>query len=132
MQSSTHPSLHRPDRIMARLLFVTPEYLEEDVAVQTAKARRVIDLSLGFSAVRCIIQYAILPFVLPLIGVAGGFAVHLTMAINIIAIGAIITSLRRFWRIGYKGRWHYLAFGGPALIVLIAFLVLDIRALAGL
>ena len=118
------------DRWMLRILRVTPDaaVAVEDEPENAQAARRAVDYSLAFSAFRCILQYAILPFVLPAIGVAAGFATHLTMVINVIAIGAIILSLSRFWRIGYKQRFHYLAFAGPALVLLIVFLVLDIRA----
>jgi hypothetical protein len=82
--------------------------------------------SLAFSAVRCILQYAILPFVLPLIGVAASWALGLTMLVNIAAIVAIVASVRRMWQIQYSHRWRYMMLAVPAFILLVSFLALDI------
>lgn len=119
------------DQLMARLLVVELPPLVEGVENPEGvrKAKNAFDLSLAFSALRCTLQYVVLPFLLPLIGLAEGVAVPITLAINVVAFGAIITSLRRFWRTAYKGRWRYLAIAGPALGVLIAFTVLDLIAL---
>jgi uncharacterized membrane protein YozB (DUF420 family) len=85
--------------------------------------------SLAFSAVRCILQYIILPFLLPIIGLAASWALGLTMVINVIAIIALVTSLRRMWRTNYSHRWRYMALAAPAFILLVSFLVLDITVM---
>ena len=46
-----------------------------------------------------------------------------------IAIGAIIYSLRRFWKINYKRKWQYFPVAIVALVLLIAFIALDISTL---
>lgn len=121
------------DRMMGRLLFV-------DVPVQTVaseprsveQAERTFGVSLMISAVRCILQYVILPFVLPVIGVASEAAVPISLTINVIAVGLIVYSLRRFWRIGYARRWQYLPVALAALLILGVFITLDIRSLIAL
>jgi hypothetical protein len=101
--------------------------LETQAAVPADKrADRAFGFSLAFSAVRCILQYAILPFVLPIIGVAGDFAIQITMAINLVAIVSILYSLQRVWRINYRQKWAYTVIGGGALIILLAFIALDL------
>ena len=82
-----------------------------------------------FSGARCILQYALLPFLLPLIGVAAEAATPLLLLINLLAIVSITLSLRRFWAIGYKHRWSYLAVASAALTLLIAFTIYDIAQL---
>lgn len=125
------PNLQRLDALICRILFVTPRATSAATAAQsTTNAERAFNASLAFSAVRCILQYAILPFVLPIIGVVGNFAVVITMAINVLAIVAIYFSLRRFWRVNYKGKYRYGVVALIALFFLISFLVLDIVALA--
>lgn len=118
---------YRLDRFVSRILFVPAP---ADAETQSAdKAERAFSLALLFSGVRCILQYVVLPFILPLIGIAGDFAVHISIVINVAAIFAIIYSLRRFWRIGYQHRWRYLPVAVTALILLVAFLALDIHAI---
>jgi hypothetical protein len=68
-------------------------------------AERAMGFSLGFSAIRCIIQYAILPFVLPIIGVTSAAATGVMLVINVVAIASILFSIWRLWRINYKQKW---------------------------
>lgn len=118
----------RFDNLMSRLLFVTPE--ATIAPAETADdAERAFSFALLFSGVRCIIMYAILPFVLPLIGIAGNFGVGIDIVINLVAIGAIFYSLRRFWQVDYKRKWQYLPVALVALFLLIAFIVLDVVTL---
>lgn len=123
------------DRFVSRVLFVTPQVQvqeREDAPGDTQvvrSAENAFGLSLMFSGVRCILQYAVLPFILPIIGIAGDFATHVSMVINVAAIVAIFFSLRRFWRIDYKHKWQYLGVAVVALFLLVSFLVLDFQAL---
>ena len=97
---------------------------------QTQQAERVFSFALLFSGVRCIFMYVVLPFVLPIIGIAGNFGLVLDIAVNLIAISAIFYSLRRFWQVDYKYKWHYLPVALIALVILFAFIGLDIYDLA--
>jgi hypothetical protein len=121
-------TLNRLDPIVGRLLFVTPEKVADET-LPGKKSERVMGYSLAFSAARCILQYAILPFVLPLIGLAASWAVGLTMLVNIAAMVAIVASVRRMWQINYSHRWRYMALAVPAFLLLTSFLILDITAL---
>lgn len=120
-----------PDRIMQRLLFVEPRSLDMPAADATRQAERAFSFSLAFSGIRCILQYAVLPFVLPALGIAANASVPITMVIGLAAIVSMIFSMRRFWAIGYKYRWQYLFIAVSAILVLIAFTVLDLQMLAG-
>jgi ABC-type iron transport system FetAB permease component len=116
------------DRLIGRVLLV-PAPAEVPVVTSDSTGERAFGFSLVFSGVRCILQYAILPFVLPLVGVASDAAVPITMVLSLVAIGSMIASLRRFWRIDYKYKWQYLALAIPMLGILIGFLVLDFQSL---
>lgn len=121
-------SLNRLDNVVARILFVRPQQ-EVHTEERPAQAESAFSLALMFSGVRCIIMYVILPFVLPIIGLAGNSADWLDIGINFVAIGAIIFSLRRFWRINYKRKWQYFPVAIVALFLLTAFIALDISTL---
>jgi len=122
-------TLNRLDPLIARMLLIrqmpTPLVKQED----SEKAQQAFSFALLFSGVRCILMYVVLPFILPLIGLAGNFSIWIDIAINLVAIGAIFYSLRRFWQTGYERRWQYLPVALVALFVLIAFIGLDIATL---
>ena len=90
------------------------------------RAEWVMGFALAFSAVRCILQYVVLPFVLPVLGVAGDFPPQVFLVVNVIAMAAIIASVRRLWRINYKYKWQYLVIGITALIIQGAFAIHDL------
>ena len=117
----------RFDPIMDRILLVTPVIITEDGA--ETSAQNALTFSFMFSGVRCIFQYAILPFILPVIGIAADVAVPILLVINILAMVSVVFSLRRFWQIRYVHRWQYLFVAIVALILLTAFVWLDISAL---
>ena len=120
----------RADSIMSRILFIdmtatsTKNYEE-----QSRQAENALTLSLAFSGVRCLLQYALLPFLLPIVGVAADATIPILLGINVIAVVSIFFSLRRFWKIGYDRRWQYLGVASVALILLVAFTVYDIVTL---
>ena len=117
----------RADSIMSRLLFVSPA--ADLTASQTRRAENALTLSLMFSGLRCLLQYVLLPFLLPIVGVAADAAVPILLLINLIAMASIFFSLRRFWTIGYKHRWSYLAVALTALTLLLAFTLHDLMKL---
>jgi hypothetical protein len=95
------------------------------------RAERTLGAGLIFAGVRCILQYAILPFALPLIGLSGAVAVPISLALNAVAAVSILYSIRRLWQIHYRLKWAYTVVGVTALVILAAFTALDIRALIG-
>lgn len=127
------------DDVIRRMLFVpsTPDAAAEPALptdddatdAATRQAENAFSFALLFSGVRCIIMYVIMPFVLPIIGIAGTGATYLDIVINLVAIGAIIFSVRRFWQVDYKYKWQYLPVAIVALGLLVAFIALDFAAL---
>ena len=86
-------------------------------------------LSLMFSGARCILQYVLLPFLLPIVGIAAEATLPILLLINLVAMASIFFSLRRFWTIGYAHRWRYLVVATAALVLLVAFTVYDFSKL---
>ena len=122
----------RADSVMTRLLLVkplAPAYESAYEASATRSAENALTLSLMFSGMRCILQYVLLPFLLPVVGIAADAAVPILLLINVLAMMSIYFSLRRFWTIGYAHRWRYLVVAAAALVLLVAFTIYDIAKL---
>ena len=120
---------------MTRLLLIRPRAglaASENEAALKRGAENALTLSLMFSGARCILQYALLPFLLPIIGIAAEATLPILLLINVIAIVSIFFSLRRFWTIGYAHRWRYLVVAAAALVLLAAFTLYDILKLQAL
>lgn len=117
---------------MARLLLVnssgTAAAVGDNESVKRG-AENALTLSLMFSGARCILQYALLPFLLPVIGIAAEATLPILLLINLVAMVSIFFSLRRFWTIGYAHRWRYLVVAAAALVLLVAFTVYDVSKL---
>ena len=121
----------RADSLMAQLLMVEPApRLAQPGGSAARGAENALTLSLVFSGGRCLLQYVLLPFLLPLAGIAADAAVPFLLLINLLAMVSIFFSLRRFWTILYAHRWRYLVVAGAALALLMAFTAYDITQLA--
>ncbi|MCY4145447.1 MAG: hypothetical protein OXE95_13245 [Chloroflexi bacterium] len=120
--------LNRVDMIMTRLLLVNADAPAHQSSAR--QAENALTLSLMFSGARCLLQYALLPFLLPLLGVAADVAVPILLLINLLAMVSIFFSLRRFWTIGYAHRWRYLVVAATALLLLAAFTAYDIMQMS--
>jgi hypothetical protein len=94
------------------------------------RSDRITGGYLLFVCVRCTLQYIVLPFVLPLLGLNTSFSVVLSMIIDLIALAAITYNIKRLWPTSW--RWRYIALCAVMVPILIVFLVGDIRYLMGL
>ena len=94
-----------------------------------APAQRALKFGLLLSALRCTVQYVVLPFVVPWIGVAASIPIWLTLALGAVALGALARNTRNLWRLRHARRWSYLML---AVIVggsLLLFAVVDVHTL---
>jgi hypothetical protein len=78
-------------------------------------------------AVRCTLQYVILPFILPVVGVSGSASLWLSVAVSVFALGMMLFNLRRLWRTDW--RWRYLALSLVAGSAIAVFLYFDLNEL---
>ena len=115
----------RADRTMKRLLRVG------DATSTPGAAQRALQTSLLISTIRCTVMYVLLPFVAPALGWFGGVSTAISVVIGIVAMGAIILSMRRFWRCNHPKRWAYTWFGGAFFVGLAVLLVKDVIDLIG-
>lgn len=114
------------DRVMRRILRLPTDGPRADAE----DARKAFQTSLAVATVRCLMMYIVLPFVLPLIGVASGVGPWIGLAIGLVAIAAIVMSIRRFWRADHSKRWHYTVFGSIVIVFLIVLVVQDLVEIA--
>ncbi|MEM7331550.1 MAG: hypothetical protein AAF490_05635 [Chloroflexota bacterium] len=109
----------RLDHFMDYILFVTPMNLSSAPPQATEDA---FSFLLLLSGTRCVLQYILLPFVLPLVGIAIDATAPLLIGFNVLAILSIVFSLRHFWRIRFGHRWVYFLVS-VAVIFLLGLLI---------
>jgi hypothetical protein len=108
------------DRVARQLLRL------EDVA---PRALFPMKGSLLISAVRCVITYAILPALAPLVGLSGAVSRPVAIVLSAAAIVLAVVSLRRVWAADWNYRWAYTAFSLTVLVLLSMTVVIDVWAL---
>lgn len=86
---------------------------------------RMVKGSIAFVAIRCTIQYIVLPFVLPFLGLGGGLALWLGIAIDVIALTTIAYNVRRLWNTSW--RWRYLGMAVVMAAIIAVLLAQDLR-----
>lgn len=122
------------DRAVARLLRVQPQPPVPALAVSGGQP---FETPLLLAGVRCILRYVVLPLVLPLLGIASGAtlgivtgaALALLLTLDVIAVVAIVATLRRLWRLQHPRRWHYLPLALALTLLVGLFFVIDARVL---
>lgn len=118
------PGLTQADRRMLQLL-----RLPEQQSGSDADARSAFQTSIVISSIRCLLTYIILPFVAPTIGFLADIGPGLSIAVGLVAIVSIVSSMRRFWRVRHGQRWAYTALGGLMFCFICFLLVRDVIAL---
>lgn len=94
-----------------------------------APAQRALTFGLLLSALRCTMQYIVLPFVLPWIGVAASIPPWLTLALGTLALVFLVRNVRRLWKVRHARRWSYLLVAGVVAASLLLFVFVDVRTL---
>jgi hypothetical protein len=113
------------DALVARVLMVKPTP-RVSAATGPTSADRLMSIAVVVSAVRCTISYVLVPLVLPLIGILAGATRGVTLACDVVAVVAVVASLRRFWRAQHPQRWRYLLVAVGVLLVAGLFLGFDL------
>jgi hypothetical protein len=92
-------------------------------------AQRALTFGLLLSGLRCTVQYLVLPFILPWIGVTGAVPPWITLVLGALALGALARNVRSLWRLHHPRKWSYLQIAFIVTAVLLLFTVVDIRSL---
>lgn len=96
-----------------------------------AGAQRALTFGLLLSALRCTIQYVLLPFVLPWIGVASSIPPWITLVLGGLALASLTRNVRYLWRLHHARRWSYLGLAGVVGTALLLFMAMDLHNLLG-
>ena len=117
------PERSRADQAMRRLLRVP----ENRAPIDESETHRIFSASIFLSALRCLLSYIVLPFVLPAIGLAKGVGPAIGIPIGLLALTFDAIGIRRFWLADHRQRWAFTALyavvGTMVLILLIVDLV---------
>lgn len=117
---STAPSRSAADRIARQVLRIGEA---DHQALMSLKG------SIWLSGLRCIITYAVLPALAPVVGWIGVLARPLSVLLVLAAMVLSVHSLRRVWLADWSARWTYTAFITVVLVLLSVVLVVDVKAL---
>jgi hypothetical protein len=93
------------------------------------RSDRILGGSLIFVAIRCTLQYVVLPFILPLFGVGGSFSIVISLVLVVFAIGLMAFNVWQLWPTTW--RWRYLAMSVVMASLVGVFIYTDIVALMG-
>ncbi len=91
------------------------------------RGQRALRFPLIWVAVRCTLQYIVLPFVLPFFGLGGRFTIWISAGLELLALVVVVYNIRRLWQTSW--RWRYLALSTVTVTAIVLFLYQDVRAL---
>lgn len=126
------------DRVFDRLLFLSPPPsstevpLNDEVSDEEAEevpatpGERAFSFSLFISATRCMLQYVLLPVVLPLIGLTTDISLPLVIVLDLLAITMLVRSLRYFWQTRHPRRFDMLPLSSVILFIILFSLGFDV------
>ncbi len=104
---------------------------EQRPRLTAAEAERSFSFALLLSATRCIVGYGILPFALPLLGLAPGIGPWIDIPIGMVAFGFDIRGMRRFWLSEHRHRMAATVLYSLVMVFVLVLLARDCIALAG-
>lgn len=114
------------DAAMRRLLRIP-----DGQTASEAAAQRAFSTSVLVSATRCTLTYVVLPFLLPVLGLATGVGPAIGIPVGVVAIGCNVATIRRFWAADHRYRWAYTALAVAVIVLLAVLLVEDVASLVG-
>jgi hypothetical protein len=122
--ATTDPSVRRsPADVMVRRLLRIPE---RPPNISQAAAYSTFQKSMAISATRCTLTYVVFPFVLPAVGFATGVGPVLGILIGVVAMTCDVFTIRRFFAVDHRWRWHFSAIALAVIGLLAVLLVQDV------
>ena len=102
---------------------------ERPAGVSAKSAYAAFQRSMMISAIRCTLTYVVFPFVVPAVGFATGVGPILGIVIGLVAMTCDVFTIRRFFAIDHKWRWHFSAVALSVICFLGVLMVQDIAHL---
>ncbi len=115
----------RADLFVRRVLRIR----ERPPGVTAASAYRTFQRSMLISATRCTLTYVVFPFVLPAVGLATGVGPVVGILVGTLAMTCDVFTIRRFFAVDHRFRWHYSIIATAIIGLLLVLLVQDIADL---
>jgi hypothetical protein len=112
----------RADLVVRRVLRIR----ERPLGVTAASAYSSFQRSMLISAIRCTLTYVVFPFVLPAVGFATGVGPWVGIVIGVVAITCDVFTIRRFFSVDHRYRWHFSAVALAVIGLLSVLLVQDV------
>ena len=92
-------------------------------------ASKTFSTSMVISGIRCTLSYVVFPWLLPLLGVAGGITAGLGLPIGLVAIFFNVWSIHRFWKSNHNLKWIVAGINVSVIILLLILVTIDISEL---
>lgn len=115
------------DVVVRRLLRIR----ERPAGVTNASAYSAFQKSMLISATRCTLTYVIFPFVLPMLSFARGVGPVVGVTVGSIAMVCDVFTIRRFFAVDHKWRWHFSAIALSVMSLLAVLWVQDVSHIVG-
>jgi hypothetical protein len=110
---------------------VGPEITDAPTRADEGQVERAFSLSVLISGIRCSLTYVIFPWILPLLGIAGGVGPAIGLIVGTVAIGFNIASIRRFWVADHRWKWAITVLNSGVIVLLVVLIALDFANLIG-
>lgn len=118
-------SRSKADVAVRRLLRIK----ERPAGVSQREVYAAFQKSMLISATRCTLTYVVFPFVLPAVGIA--LTGLIGVLVGSVAMVCDVFTIRRFFAVDHKWRWHLSAIVFGIMCLLTALLVQDVSHLVG-
>jgi hypothetical protein len=93
------------------------------------EAARLFSLSIVISGTRCLLTYIVFPWVLPVLGIAGGVGPVVGVIVGVVAIGFNLLSIRRWRASGHAWRVPLMTLNSVVIVFLLVLVALDVSEL---
>jgi hypothetical protein len=93
------------------------------------EAARLFSLSMVISGTRCLLTYIVFPWVLPVLGIAGGVGPAVGVLVGMVAIAFNIFSIRRWRASTHTWRVPVMTLNSVVIVFLVVLVALDVSEL---
>lgn len=93
------------------------------------EAARLFSLSIVISGTRCLLTYIVFPWVLPVLGIAGGVGPVVGVVVGVVAIAFNILSIRRWRASGHAWRVPLMTLNSVVIVFLLVLVAIDVSRL---
>jgi len=93
------------------------------------EAARLFSLSIVISGTRCLLTYIVFPWVLPLLGIAGGVGPAIGVVVGVVAIFFNLLSIRRWRGSTSAARVPLMTLNSVVIVFLLVLVAIDVGRL---